>query len=72
MIGEEEILLNLAKTSLFTLFMLSIGVMFGPEWAIIALLSVIYTLILIPASLAIPKNDFIVIPDFLPWRHLSN
>lgn len=42
MIGEEEILLNLAKTSIFTLFMLSIGVLFGPEWAIIALLSVIY------------------------------
>lgn len=40
--GEEEMIVNLAKTSLFTLFMLSIGVMFGPEWAIIALLSVIY------------------------------
>ena len=26
--GEEEMIVNLAKTSLFTLFMLSIGVMF--------------------------------------------
>ena len=42
MLSEEEMLINLAKTSIFTLFMLSIGVMFGPEWAIVTLLSVIY------------------------------
>ncbi len=42
MLKEEEILTNLAKTSMFTLFMLSIGVIIGPEWAIITLLSVIY------------------------------
>lgn len=39
---EEEIIAKAIKTSVFTLFMLTIGVMFGPEWSIIALLSVIY------------------------------
>lgn len=42
MFNEEEIIINSIKTALFTLFMLTIGVVFGPEWAIIALLSVIY------------------------------
>jgi len=42
MYGEEEIMINIAKTSLVSLFMLLIGVMFGPEWAIIILLSLIY------------------------------
>ncbi len=42
MFNEEEIIVNSIKTALFTLLMLTIGVVFGPEWAIIALLSVIY------------------------------
>tara|TARA_R100001015_G_C4629812_1_gene190935 strand:+ start:2958 stop:3092 length:135 start_codon:yes stop_codon:yes gene_type:complete len=40
--NEEEKLVNLAKTSAFILLMLLIGVLFGPEWSIITLLSVIY------------------------------
>jgi len=42
MYNEEEKMFNLIKTSGFALFMLTIGVILGPEWAIIILLSLIY------------------------------
>lgn len=42
MLNEEETITNMIKTSLFVLFMLSIGAIFGPDWAIISLLSLIY------------------------------
>ena len=42
MLNEEEKIANYVRTSVFTLIMLSIGVIFGPEWAIIGLLSIIY------------------------------
>jgi len=42
MLNEEETMLQMLKTGLFALFMLSIGVILGPEWSIIALLSLIY------------------------------
>jgi len=42
MLNEEETILFYAKTTLFSLLMLSIGVIFGAEWSIILLLSIIY------------------------------
>jgi hypothetical protein len=40
--NEEEVILFYAKSAAFTLCMLSIGVIFGPEWSIILLLSAIF------------------------------
>jgi len=40
--NEEETILFYTKTTLFTLLMLSIGVIFGAEWSIILLLSIIF------------------------------
>ena len=40
--NEEYMIANLIQTTAFMLFMLLIGTFFGPEWAIIALLSLIY------------------------------
>jgi hypothetical protein len=42
MLNEEETIGYYIKTSLFMLFMLAIGVFLDPNWAIIALLSLIY------------------------------
>jgi hypothetical protein len=42
MLNEEETIGNYIKTSLFVLFMLAIGVLLDPNWAIIVLLSLIY------------------------------
>jgi hypothetical protein len=42
-LNEEENMFNLLKTGAFVLFMLTIGVVLGSEWAIILLLSLIYT-----------------------------
>jgi len=40
--NEEEVILFYARSALFTLLMLSIGVIFGAEWSIILLLSMIF------------------------------
>jgi len=42
MLNEEYIIAKLAQTIGFMLFMLLVGVFFGPEWSIITLLSLIY------------------------------
>jgi hypothetical protein len=42
MINEEFAIVKMIQTTAFMLFMLFIGVFFGPEWSIIALLSLIY------------------------------
>ncbi len=40
--NEEYLIAKMIQTIVFMLFMLFIGVFFGPEWSIIALLSLIY------------------------------
>ena len=40
--NEEYMIVKSIQTTVFMLFMLLIGTFFGPEWAIIALLSLIY------------------------------
>jgi len=40
--NEEETIVKYIKTSLFVLFMLAIGTMAAPEWAIITILCLIY------------------------------
>jgi|TARA_R110002012_G_scaffold199918_1_gene368860 hypothetical protein len=40
--NEEYAIAKMIQTTVFMLFMLFIGVFFGPEWSIIALLSLIY------------------------------
>lgn len=42
MLNEETRIIKTIQTTGFMLFMLAIGVTFGPEWAIITLLSLIY------------------------------
>ena len=42
MLNEESAITKIMQTTAFMLLMLAIGVTFGPEWAIIALLSLIY------------------------------
>lgn len=42
MLNEEETIATYIKTGLFVLFMMAIGAVFDPNWAIVALLSLIY------------------------------
>tara|TARA_R110002124_G_C8894128_1_gene509382 strand:+ start:187 stop:333 length:147 start_codon:yes stop_codon:yes gene_type:complete len=42
MLNEEETMAAYIKTGLFVLFMLAIGAVFDPNWAIVTLLSLIY------------------------------